>query len=106
MALPKGLILRGDDQKVRVTAYPRTETGITTTLGPDGSGDPQPVTVRLQNRYQAVLSASAWTNTSTPVQCYIDNFVFGDFYTTFDLVALDINGIPTIVDAQWEFNGV
>lgn len=103
---PKAMIRRDSTSRLHITAYPRIETGTVTTLGPDMSGDPQPVTVTLAGRYQSALSVRAWTSASTPIQCYVDNITFGAIETSFDIVALDINGIPTIVDAQWEWKGV
>ena len=89
-----------------VTAIPRVETGIVTSLGPDGSGNPQPKTITLNNIYTNVISARAWVSTTESIEAYIDNITFGATVTTFTIVALNLRGQPVAATVNWEFKGV
>ena len=103
---PANAIYRDADQRVEFIATPRVETGTVMTNGPDGFGDPQPLTVTLSNIYQSAISVRAYAQTGEPIQCYIDNITFGDLETTFDVISLNLAGHPIATTVSWEWKGV
>jgi hypothetical protein len=96
---------RARGARLEVTVIPRTESGTGTTLGPDGSGNPQPVTVRTANSYTLCSGVRAWAAASEPVSVYVDNVTLGR-PASFTVIAVDQNGIPVAVPFSWEWKGV
>lgn len=98
-------MLNNEDAYLEVIATPRIESGTGTTFGPDGSGNPQPVTITTINAYAACLSLRAWSTTGEPVNLYCDNIALGN-PSTFEVIAVDLNGQPISTAFNWEWRGV
>lgn len=83
-----------------------TESGTIDTLGPDLSGDAQPVTVTLTRLYSSVTEVRGWVQTTEPIQVYVDNIQFGADATTFDVIAVNLRGEPVALTINWIWRGV
>jgi hypothetical protein len=90
---------------ITVDATPRIETGSLTTNGPDGSGNPVPITVLTTGNYSSIISIDGFTNTGESIKVFINNATPGS-PSSFDMIALNLRGFPVAVQVNWKFRGV